>query len=463
MRHGSRLGGRLAPALLAMVLAAPTLAADHDPPEAASVLVQANMFEPEEVEVAREGTVTWQVAEDGHTIVADDGRFEFRGEGGGGVPAGSTREFTVGTDDEVIRYHCTIHGGPGGQGMSGVIVVGHPEAPVADTPVVRVPEDVGSIAEAVATVPAWGRVEVAPGVYRVEDPVLVEREGITVTGTGTDPWDVYITYGRDLPDSAFALVGSHQTLANLTVGPMRNVGVVVRGADAASLASVVIDGRGSVTDGVRVEDTTGTSVLDSRIRDVRRGGVRIEPCPACGVRIARTEVTGSLAGVLATGARGVQVTDSRLRGNAVGIVARSAAERSSTVTVRDSVIDDNDRRDVLPDPTDLDRRLAVGAGVWLAGVTDSVIEGNTIGGHGYGIVLAGGAATSTTVRGNTIDRSADADLAWNGLGGDVCFEDNGADVTSEPPDAQSLYPCDRPTVGVAYPVVDLRLLQRAYS
>lgn len=457
---------RLPVALLAMLLAVPALVgADrgHDPPDEAAAVVRANAFEPSRVDVAPEGTVTWQVLENDHTIVADDGRFDFRGEQGGTLSAGSTRAFTVGRDDEVIRYYCSVHGGPGGQGMSGVIVVGHPEPPAADTPVVRVPDDAGSIAEAVATVPAWGRVEIAPGTYPIDEPIVVERPGITVAGAGRSSSDVRIEHGRDLPRSAFELRGSHQTLTNLTVGPMRTHAIVVTGANAAALVSLAVDGGGSVSNGVLIEDTTAAAVLDTSIDGARRAGVRVEPCSACGVLIARTEVTDSLVGVLATGARGVRVVDSTFAHNSAGIVARSSTERPVTIEIRNSVLRDNDERTSLPERSDPARRLATGAGVWLSGVAASTVVGNTLEGHSYGVVLAGGLATTTTIADNSIDGSADADLAWDGFGRDVCFRGNGTATTSDPPDIEGLYPCDRPTVGVPYPLVDARLLLHAYA
>ena len=75
----------------------------------ATVVVDSTRFEPSEVRVCEGGTVTWQVQQDSHTIVADDGRFAFRDEGGGTLPVGAAPSFTVGDVGEFVGYHCEIH------------------------------------------------------------------------------------------------------------------------------------------------------------------------------------------------------------------------------------------------------------------------------------------------------------------------------------------------------------------
>jgi plastocyanin len=75
-------------------------------------------YAPKEIHVAAGGTVTW-TNDDAlqHTVTADDGSFDSGLFDQGGT---FTQEFdTPGT----YAYYCTPHGGPGGVGMSAVVVV----------------------------------------------------------------------------------------------------------------------------------------------------------------------------------------------------------------------------------------------------------------------------------------------------------------------------------------------------
>lgn len=83
-----------------------------------SVSVQDNQFMPTTVEATVGATITW--SNDGHsahTVTADDASFD-----SGVLNSGDT--FTMTFDAPgTYAYYCDFHGGPGGQGMSGTIVV----------------------------------------------------------------------------------------------------------------------------------------------------------------------------------------------------------------------------------------------------------------------------------------------------------------------------------------------------
>jgi plastocyanin len=84
----------------------------------ASVSIKDFEFQPKQVTIKAGTTVAWK--NDGgssHTVTADNGSFESPTLGGG---AAFSRKFTrPGT----YRYHCAFHGGNGGEGMSGTVVV----------------------------------------------------------------------------------------------------------------------------------------------------------------------------------------------------------------------------------------------------------------------------------------------------------------------------------------------------
>jgi plastocyanin len=86
-------------------------------------------FTPKEVTVPVGDTVQWTHADGSksHTVTADDGSFESSPTcSSPGAPGcmteGSTFSHTFSGAGR-FPYHCRIHGGPGGEAMSGVVVV----------------------------------------------------------------------------------------------------------------------------------------------------------------------------------------------------------------------------------------------------------------------------------------------------------------------------------------------------
>ena len=87
-------------------------------------------YSPGSVTVNVGDTVTWtQSGDEPHTVTADDGSFD-SGEMGNGETF-SMRFDSPGT----YAYYCSLHGGPGGEGMSAVVIVeggDESEAPSVD-------------------------------------------------------------------------------------------------------------------------------------------------------------------------------------------------------------------------------------------------------------------------------------------------------------------------------------------
>ncbi len=88
------------------------------------VMVADNEFQPASIEVTAGDTVRWtQTGSNPHTVTADDGSFDSHPNCPPDcMSQGDTFERTFNQPGEV-PYYCKIHGGPGGQGMAGVIVV----------------------------------------------------------------------------------------------------------------------------------------------------------------------------------------------------------------------------------------------------------------------------------------------------------------------------------------------------
>lgn len=101
------------------------------PADAANVQVAAgptSAFSPSQVTIDAGDRVTWTNLGGFHNVRADDDRFRCAngcdGAGGNGDPSSAAWSASVDFfDPERVPYHCEIHGGVGGAGMSGAVTV----------------------------------------------------------------------------------------------------------------------------------------------------------------------------------------------------------------------------------------------------------------------------------------------------------------------------------------------------
>jgi plastocyanin len=88
------------------------------PVEDLTITVTDNQFNPPELTIPVGSTVVWnQNGASQHTITADDGSFD-----SGPLASGMTYNVIFDEPGE-YPYYCSLHGGPQGQGMSGIIIV----------------------------------------------------------------------------------------------------------------------------------------------------------------------------------------------------------------------------------------------------------------------------------------------------------------------------------------------------
>lgn len=106
-------------AIAAMVVAIlPAASVSAQSADGPSVTIQDNQFMPATLQATVGATVTW--SHNGgtqHTVTADDASFD------SGVLNPGDMFTTTFTAPGTYPYYCDFHGGPGGQGMSGTIVV----------------------------------------------------------------------------------------------------------------------------------------------------------------------------------------------------------------------------------------------------------------------------------------------------------------------------------------------------
>ena len=95
---------------------------DPDAPNTVLALSEGNRFEPADYAIPVGGTVNWfwPPGSTGHNIVPDNGESPPQSGAPADWPKWHVFRFTT---PGVYRYHCAIHGGPGGAGMSGTITV----------------------------------------------------------------------------------------------------------------------------------------------------------------------------------------------------------------------------------------------------------------------------------------------------------------------------------------------------
>lgn len=161
--------------------AVPDTPTDDGPTAAQSgdVMVIDNEFDPEGLTVTEGTTVVWeQTGDNPHTVTADDGSFDSHPN----CPTiladcmmnGDTYEVTF---DEAgqVPYFCKVHGGEGGQGMSGVITV-EPATSGTDDP----SEDTAGQAAETTTSGDDGTVAGAPSAETASgDPLPVTGGGVS--------------------------------------------------------------------------------------------------------------------------------------------------------------------------------------------------------------------------------------------------------------------------------------------
>lgn len=93
------------------------------------VVIVDDSFQAQTVTVTQGDTVKWtDNGNESHTVTADNGSFDSSAGGSAVLAKGQTFSATFNTPGS-FAYHCKIHGGPGGVGMSGTIVVKAASAP----------------------------------------------------------------------------------------------------------------------------------------------------------------------------------------------------------------------------------------------------------------------------------------------------------------------------------------------
>lgn len=457
--------------LCVVLLSSVTARAEAAPTE---IQVRNNVFAPADVRVEPGQRLTWRLAEGKHTVTSDVAK---RFDSGVMERSGQSFSFVAPRADVTIYYHCRIHGirGEGdrwGSGMVGRIVVGNgsPAPRSADvTDVRRVPSKRWpTLGASLASLEPDGRyrIELAPGVYRPFDLTRARlgfkdapdpRFELTVRGVGRRPTDVVFQGAESLGLSVDGV-----RIENVGFRKQRFAALFVQGLDRWSVDDVVI-AKGP-SHGIWVENAYHGRIRRASIAGAKVAGISVRRCE-CDLLVDSVNVEDSLQGISAVGAGGLVVRGSVFRNNGVGIALKGSPtegqlHRGAHILV--NTFRNNTNRTIEAPAPNLDKELPVGAGVWIDGVAFDHVERNDFDGHSFGVVVTGPSHASRVVD-NTLRGSIEADVAWDGLGADVCFSRNtspkGEAASSMPIVAGEVYPCELPaTIGIPYPLVDAILL-----
>src|SRR5579885_1681274 len=191
-------------------------------PSGPTVTMLDNEFSPKQIHITAGETVTWmnngQVA---HTVTADDNKFD-----SGNIDSGKTYSHTF-TETGTYAYYCALHGGAGGVGMAGVVIVDPPansskydyhnadrllrssRQPSGST--LRVPEDFPTINAALTAAKPGDMISIAPGTYH--DALIVKTPNITIRGRDRNS---VIMEGDFKLSNAFEVVANNVVIENMT-------------------------------------------------------------------------------------------------------------------------------------------------------------------------------------------------------------------------------------------------------
>lgn len=460
----------------ALVAAALTVVAAGAPARAHlgthEVQVRNNYYDPQVLEIDVGETVTWTAVDGGHTVTDD--RDPPRFDQASLLNQGDAVQYTF-TEDETVTYRCKVHPGS----MFGVIVVGEgspPPPPPPEPPVRAVPSDAfPTIAAALEGIAPTTIVQIAPGRY--PESLAVTTPDVTLRGTGLEPFEVLLDGddGNGQPDPAdrdvgIAVLADGVRIENLMLQGYEDTGIALAGVDGYAIDRVIARLNGRY--GVRAEASAGGSITSVRVERNPWAGISIQSCVTCDTTVSDSAFANNGTGLHAWNAGSLVVRGSAFGFNDAGIAIKSTwatagGTRAEAPSRGVHVIGNSfsgTRASGTPGPPMSERldHVVTEAAVWVNGGWFDVIERNRFADNVWGVLVTGLGAPAYDVRvtDNTYERETIA-LGWDGVGAGVCFARNAMDgvtIPSEPPEAQTLYPCDRPTVGIPYPPIYRYLL-----
>ncbi|MBW3595434.1 MAG: right-handed parallel beta-helix repeat-containing protein [Actinobacteria bacterium] len=468
--RGSRGAGtikRFTSGAVLIAFATTTLVALAPQPSRAAnqaVAMKDNRFEPEEIRIDPGDTVVWtNQGSRAHTVTADDRSFN-----SGDVKTGESysRQFT---EEGFYYYFCKYHGGRGGVGMAGVVIVGDPKGEGidegrSDKEILVVPKEYNTIQKAVNAAQPGSLIKIRPGTYR--EAVTVQTSNLTIKGV--DRFRT-VLHGGDKKANGFLVDGvKNVRISNLTVRNYRANGIFFN--DVHGYQADRIDAIKNRTYGVYAFDSYNGVFKKSFGYGSGDSAFYVGQCLGCGALLEDLVARKNFLGYSGTNATGVVIRDSVWKDNGAGIVPNTLpteeyAPNRGTTIYRNRVFNNNYK--TIP-AAGFSETVSIpfGTGIWLAGTHNNLVRNNEIYNHeSFGVFISesihpdslpmNNKVVKNWIRRSNIDGDEFGwDLAWTGEGADNCFSFNDYKGPTGPPDIETLYACEnRPFVGVPYPPV----------
>lgn len=407
-------------------------------PSGPAVTVLDNEFSPKQLHINVGDTVTWtnngQVA---HTVTADDNKFD-----SGNIDAGKTYSHTF-TAPGTYAYYCALHGGAGGVGMAGVIIVDPPanssgydyhnanslqRVPhMAPGSTLRVPEDFPTINAALTAAKPGDMISIAPGTYH--EALIVKTPNITIRGRDRNG---VIMEGDFKLSNAFEVVANNVVIENMTARHYVSNGFYWTGVTGFRGSYLTAYTNGDY--GIYAYNSNTGQFDHSLAAGHPDSGFYIGDCHPCHAVITNIISEDNALGYSGTNAGGdLTLRDSIWRDNIAGIVPNTLDTEPNPpqdgATIINNLVENNNNANV---PTKGQEYPPIGNGIVLAGGNNNLVANNRINGHRYyGILIVPNIDKSfwvpsgNTVKGNYVTNSGVADLALAALsGGNNCFSDN---------------------------------------
>src|SRR6266516_3786159 len=413
-----------------------------------------NAFSPKELHIKPGQAVTWvNNGQSPHTVTADDKSFD------SGIFASGAQYTHTFTRPGHYPYYCTLHGGIGGSGMAGVIIVDAPSSnttspdikmrpPKAPRAILRVPETYFTIQAAVDASKPGDFVSIAPsanpdGTYH--EAVMVKTPNISIRGRDRNN---VILDGQYKLDDVFEVVANDVVIENMTARHYIGNGFYWTGVNGyrGSYLTAYDDGDYGIY--------AYSSINGQFDHDFAAGhpdsGFYIGDCHPCNALITNVVSEDNALGFSGTNAGGnLVISNSIWRNNMSGIAPNTLDSEPNPPqngdTIINNLVENNNNFDA---PANLLQYPSIGNGIVLAGGINNLVEGNRISGHiYYGILVVPNIDKNfwepggNTVKNNVVSNSGVADLALGALSaGNNCFSNNQVARTS-PPFLQFTHAC----------------------
>lgn len=406
-----------------------------------------DLFTPQEMRIDPGDRVLWR--NNGsrvHTVTSENGSFN-----SGRLAPGETFNRTF-KKEGYYFYFCRLHGSPK-NGMWGVLVVGDPVSPNR-RPKVVVPDDYPTIQRAVDRAQPGSTVVVRPGTYK--ESVIVRTPDLVIRGL--DRFRT-ILHGEDERNNGIVIDGVPDVkIKDLTIRNHLHSGIFVDRADRYTVQRVdLIKNR---THGLRSSRSFDGLIAKVFAWGSGDSGLQIADCFSCSVIFRSVRASHSFMGLSAQNATGVVVRRSKFTTNGAGIVLFSASpdpRGGRAAHLSGNLVRDNNNSTIPAAGISDTYGIPFGTGIWLAGVANGSVIDNAIEDHErYGILVSQSLdgtmpPVNNAVTINSVGSSGTYDLAWDGAGGDNCFQENDFAGATGPAEIETTYPCSaRPFDGTPF-------------